>query len=724
MAPGRVCLFLMVLLLPVAMTAGTAHAGTAGDGPTITPHYRLSVSVDPQRSRITGYADITAGQGEEIVIYPSRMKITELHVGKKKIDVRGIGDSGQIFVQAAGTIHLAYEATIRNSEDNVLNDEEIILKDSWYPAIDGLCTYRLRANLPTGFIAVSEGDPETTEIRGDRVIHTFDFHYPYSDGITLAASRKFVVSRGEFGPIAIYTYLSRENAHRADLFIEWTKRYLGRYQSLIGPFPYKRFSIVENSLPSAYSMPTYILMTRNYIREGDVEETPLGHEIVHQWFGNSVYADFDTGNWIEGLTIYFADHFDAERKREGADCRKRILVGYENYVTEKNVFPLTKFLERFDYASRSIGYGKSAFVFHMLRQRFGDEIFFETIRRFVKERTFRLASWEDLRESFESNTGVDLTVFFRQWVLGVGIPDLELSDVRVEPQKGGEYHVHFSVRQKTAVYNLRLPCTVYFRGGKKSEWITIDRESNHYSLTVAAEPQGVALDEEYHVFRKLTLAETPPTVERLLTDEKTLVIPPPSRRGLYANLMADFGEKGVILKFTGQRPDVSRRFDRGGTGRAMRLRSSPDQSLGGGKGPRWEQVRRGPTRSTHHPAGDRRLRKQFLTREVAKLTDADLGNSSILILGTDNPALERLGLEPVSIEAGFGIIIIKNPLDPRHVVAIAAGRAREDIEEGRQELTNYRKFSLLLFDGGTLVRKESGPAENGIRFDLSAGLIR
>lgn len=724
MFSGRFCVFLTALLFLAASTDGVARAGEASDGPAVTPHYRLSVLVDLQRARITGSADITTGRGEEIVIYPNRTKITELRIGRKTIDIRSIRDRDQIFVRATGTIHLVYETSLRNSEDNVLTDEEIILKDGWYPAIDGLCTYRLRANLPAGFIAVSEGNPESTETRGNRAIHTFDFPYPYSDGITLTASRKFVVTRGEFGPVGIYTYFSRQNTQRADLFIEWTKRYLERYQSLIGPYPYRRFSIVESSLSSAYSMPTYILMTRQYIREGDVEETQLGHEIVHQWFGNSVFADFDTGNWIEGLTIYFADHLDAELKGADADCRKRILIGYGNYVTEKNAFPLEKFLERSDYASRSIGYGKSAFLFHMLRQRAGDEIFFETIRRFVRERTFRLASWENLREAFENSTGEDLSAFFRQWVLGAGIPEIELTDVRTETDKDGMHLVRFAFRQNGGVYDLRVPVTVYFQGGKHTEWITVDGENNRFSMSVTADPQEVVLDEAYHVFRKLTLAETPPTFERLLTDEKTLVIPPSSHRGLYAGLMADFGEKGEILKFTGQRPDVSRRFDRGGQRGAIRLQRSPDQRAQGRKGARWEQVPEGRARSAPPPEGDRRLRKKFLTREISRMTDADLAKASILILGTDNPALARLGMGTLAFDAGFGIAVRKNPLDPRRVVAVAAGRTRDDIEQGRRELANYRKFSLLLFDGGTLVRKKTGPSENGIRFHLSAGSKR
>ncbi len=61
-------------------------------------------------------------------------------------------------------------------------------------------------------------------------------------------------------------------------------------------------------------MPTYTLLGQDIVRLPFIVETSLGHEILHQWFGNLVYIDYEKGNWAEGLTTYLADHLYEEQK--------------------------------------------------------------------------------------------------------------------------------------------------------------------------------------------------------------------------------------------------------------------------------------------------------------------------------------------------------------------------------------------------------------------------
>src|SRR5208337_4444995 len=101
-----------------------------------------------------------------------------------------------------------------------------------------------------------------------------------------------------------------------------------------------RFSIVENSMPVGYSMPTYTVLGQAVVRLPFIPETSLGHEILHQWFGNSVYVDYAGGNWAEGLTSFLADHLYEEEKGRGKEYRKGLLIDFASYVNDKNDFPL------------------------------------------------------------------------------------------------------------------------------------------------------------------------------------------------------------------------------------------------------------------------------------------------------------------------------------------------------------------------------------------------
>ena len=197
------------------------------------------------------------------------------------------------------------------------------------------------------------------------------------------ASDQYRVVRDRFAGVDILAYFFPADAELAPTYIEWTKRYLKLYGEMLGPYPYKRFSIVENILPTGYSMPTFTLLGQDVVRLPFIPETSLGHEVLHQWFGNLVYIDYAKGNWAEGLTTYLADHLFEEQKNAGTAYRKALLIDYQSYVHEGNEFPLTDFRVRTDNASKAIGYGKAAMVFHMLKKGLGSDVFLRSLRYFI-----------------------------------------------------------------------------------------------------------------------------------------------------------------------------------------------------------------------------------------------------------------------------------------------------------------------------------------------------
>ncbi len=84
------------------------------------------------------------------------------------------------------------------------------------------------------------------------------------------------------------------------------------------------------------------------------------HEILHNWWGNSVFVDYATGNWAEGLTAYMADHLIKEQQGQGArvpsrrPCRNTATTSRNN-----RDFPLSQFRFRHSAATEAVGYGKT-----------------------------------------------------------------------------------------------------------------------------------------------------------------------------------------------------------------------------------------------------------------------------------------------------------------------------------------------------------------------------
>ena len=131
------------------------------------------------------------------------------------------------------------------------------------------------------------------------------------------------------------TYLFPEDSHLSEQYLDATAQYLDVYTELLGPYPFRKFAVVENFFPSGLGLPSFTLLGSRVIKRGYTQPYSLGHEIVHSWLGNSVLNDFSKGNWVEGLTTYLANyyyeelqgHTDAPLKN-----RRRMLYEYNLYA--------------------------------------------------------------------------------------------------------------------------------------------------------------------------------------------------------------------------------------------------------------------------------------------------------------------------------------------------------------------------------------------------------
>jgi aminopeptidase N len=509
--------------------------------------YSLDVSFDKAASTITGVARIPLVKGQELRLRVGALRITGVTLDGRQMAFPLRSEVLVIVPEQAGTVEIRYEGVFGETSDrdeesgSVIGERGIFLSGVWYPKPEEMCTYHLTARLPQGFEAVSEAETIEKTTEGSTVLFSFAFPHPV-DHLTFVATDRFEVVKEHFGNVEIYAYFFREDADLVETYLAQTKRYLGLYTTLIGPFPYTRFSVVENFLPTGYSMPTYTLLGQQVVRLPFIPQTSLGHEILHQWFGNLVYIDYEKGNWAEGLTSFLADHYYEAEKGLGAEYRKAALIGYMSYVNDKNEFPLKDFRMRSDQASEAIGYGKATMVFQMLKTMGGDDRFYESLRYFVDQMHFRKASWEDIRKAFEKYQMEDLGWFFRRWIDEKGLAEVTVSNVEMKPA-GATYEVAFDLRQdrKSA---LDVPVSLYFEGGKIRKVVRLSQDKERFSMASEGLPDRIVLDEDYEVARRLSGDEFPPVIARLLGDDKRIVVASPSNEGTYSTISDSFRERG------------------------------------------------------------------------------------------------------------------------------------------------------------------------------------
>jgi len=416
----------------------------------------------------------------------------------------------------------------------IISAEGVVLSGAteWYPDFGpGLVTFDLAVTLPPAWDAVSQGERTVHVQGGSAAVVAWRSPEPQSEIYIIAGN--FTEYTGPANHPQAMAFLRTPDEAMANRYLDATMRYLDMYSSLIGPYPYGKFALVENFWETGFGMPSFTLLGPTVIRLPFILNSSYPHEILHNWWGNSVFPDYEKGNWSEGLTAYLSDHLMKELEGNGAEYRLDTLQKYADYVLGSRDFPLTNFRSRHSSSTEAIGYGKSLMFFHMLRLELGDDAFRRGIREFYKQYKFRSATFTSIRTSFEAVSGRDLQPDFEQWVARTGAPVLRLGDVTAE-KRGDQYLVTVMIKQVQpgAAYRLHIPLAVTQEGQDQALQTFFDMSEKDQKMTIAvpARPLRLDIDPEFDLFRRLDREEIPPAISQALGAKKMLVILP-SRAG-------------------------------------------------------------------------------------------------------------------------------------------------------------------------------------------------
>jgi hypothetical protein len=440
----------------------------------------------------------------------------------------GLAQGGELVLEARATYWSPVDR-VEFSRENVggeiaatISTEGIYLSSAsgWLATADGAFgTYDLTLDTPAGFETVTQGEQVEHRVDGDRLRTRWVAKDP-SDSLDLVANRFVVTCETIRDGLQACTYFLSDDPPLRATYLERTRAYIAMYEEMVGPYPYAKFATVENWFPTGYGMPSYTLLGGQVLRLPFIPTTSFGHEIAHNWWGNSIFVDPDEGNWCEGLTSWCADYHYKELEGEPAarEYRRNLLKEYAAYVADPaKDFPLSAFHSRHSGATRAVGYGKSMMVFHMIDRQVGRERFLAALREVAATHRFRAAAWSDFLATF--GLGPD---FAAQWLLRAGAPTLALADVQF-----GADAVSFRLRQSDPPYALDVPVVVTAGGVATEHVVKLTAAEASFRLPVAGATR-LAVDPDCHLFRHLDPAEIEPTISQVYgSDRRAYVVDAP-----------------------------------------------------------------------------------------------------------------------------------------------------------------------------------------------------
>ncbi|MGR3310844.1 MAG: M1 family metallopeptidase [Candidatus Brocadiales bacterium] len=433
----------------------------------------------------------------------------------------------------------------------IISEEGIYLGSDthWYPNQPGsLSTYRVKTITPIEYEVVTHGALVERKTVNDKLHTTWEANHPTD--VCMLVAGKYIVTSEEHNGTAIYTFFFPEEQELAATYIKAVKRYLDMYEEMLGDYPYTKFAVVENFFPTGYGMPSFTLLGRTVLKFPFVVNISLGHEVAHNWWGNSVFCDDKKGNWCEGLTTYCADYYykelqgpqAAEAYRRGI-CRK-----YTSYVNEDNDFPLKDFVGRINQSSSAIGYGKAAMVFHMMRRMIGDEPFFDALRLVYKRKIWQYTTWTDFQFAFEEVSGRDFGWYFKQWVYLKGAPIITIGKV-IE----NGYKIEAELLQEGQVFHLFVPVVLETEKGELLQTVECNSARTTITFTTDSPPVTLKIDPFNDLFRRLHSEEMPATINSVLGDKSLIVTYPAGAdtplREAYKDIIGHIipDNKGVVM---------------------------------------------------------------------------------------------------------------------------------------------------------------------------------
>ena len=299
-----------------------------------------------------------------------------------------------------------------------------------HPYDKALCEFLITA--PNHYQVIANGllAEESDLPNGQRRTH-WRQSVPISTYLMVIGVARFAIQHVEtYQGVPIQTWVYAQDRDAGFFDFGRARRPLAFFSSHVGPYPYEKLANVQSKTRyGGMENASNIFYSERSVSGQRRGEGTITHEIVHQWFGDSVTAADWSHVWLsEGFATYFTQLFNEftvgrDRMVSGMRSSRDRVTGY--WHTERGadapvVDPRVPAAQALTHGTNV--YQKGGWVLHMLRHRVGDENFWAGIREYYRRYRDANALTGDLRRVFEEVSGQDLEQFFDQWIFTPGHP--------------------------------------------------------------------------------------------------------------------------------------------------------------------------------------------------------------------------------------------------------------------------------------------------------------
>lgn len=471
----------IVLLLLAGAGSATAQEFTRQDTlrGSITPerrwwdvlHYNLQVRVNPSDSSIEGsntirYKVVTAGNPVMQIDLQDPMVIDKVVQADSELPVRHEGNAHFVELEKAPTAGEVSEVTVyyhgnprvavnapwdggfswkKDSLGNhfIATSNQGLGASVWWPCKDHMYDENdqgmsMSYTVPENSVAVGNGRLKSVTKGKDKTkTYTWEVLNPINNyGVNLNVGNYVSFSekyKGEKGMLDMDFWVLEHHLQQAKIHFRDAARTLEAFEYWFGPYPFYEDSYKLVEVPylgmEHQSSVTYGNDFKKGYKGYDLSGTGWGlkwdyiiiHETGHEWFANNITYKDIADMWIhESFTCYsenlFIEYF------YGPEAAAEYVQG-----TRKGIQNRESMIGNYGVNDEGADlYNKGANMLHTLRQLVNDdEKWREILRGLNKEFYHQTVSTEQIENYIASQSGLDLSAFFDQYLRDPRVPVLE-----------------------------------------------------------------------------------------------------------------------------------------------------------------------------------------------------------------------------------------------------------------------------------------------------------
>ncbi len=294
--------------------------------------------------------------------------------------------------------------------DKALVDLHITIRDDWLVASNGI-----RESI------VDNNDGTKT--------HNWVGYYPIATYLVVITAANYTEINQDYNGLPIQNFVSPSQYQNALETLSNLPYMIQVYSQEYGEYPFEKYGNAVSPI-STYAAMEHQTMTTlgNFIITGNHQyETTIAHELSHHWFGDCLTPLTWKDVWLSESFATYSEAVYTHHWQGWQAAVNYVQNSFHNYYLNwaGSYGPHSVYDPSYNEYFTPPTYEKGASVLHMLRLKYGGELFFNILRTFFNTYKYGNVITQDFINICQDLTGDDLTQFFNQWIYNPGTPEVD-----------------------------------------------------------------------------------------------------------------------------------------------------------------------------------------------------------------------------------------------------------------------------------------------------------